>query len=174
MAQRVRGDKGIHFVIDEVDYFAEASSVEFVRNGESLRDPRTGRAYAVLGGEWTLKLRAVQSTDPASLWSLLWDHEGERVTIIYAPHGRNLVSGKDTVTPEKPLFIATAMLGPAPILGGAAGAQDYEFEVDILLDEKPVRVDDIEGLPPGMAWPPEDIEWIDPSEPPEEEGGDDE
>ena len=106
------------------DYFADTTSV-VLDNEEADADVVTFADAAEPGGarQSFLTISAIQSTDPTSLWSYLWEHTGEEVGFTYAPHGN------EVPTAAQPHFIGVCTIGPRPALGGEAGrSTTYTFE----------------------------------------------
>lgn len=84
--------------------------------------------------DFFLNIAGVQSTDPDSLWSLIWDHAGDVVPFTYAPHGN------ETPTAAQPHFTGMVKIGPEPELGGDAGrGNTYKFESVWEIEGKPVK-----------------------------------
>lgn len=82
-----------------------------------------------------LSITAKQSTDPSSLWMLIWQHAGETVTVTLSPHGNA------TPTPSEPHFTGSAVIGPRPKIGGKAGGKteyDYQVEWEAEINKTPV------------------------------------
>lgn len=105
------------------DYWADTTSVQLLN--EEADDDVVTFADAAEGEnvQEYLEISGIQSTDPDSLWTYLWDHAGEDVPFTYAPHGN------ETPTAAQPHFIGTVTLGPRPPLGGEAGRNNtHTFE----------------------------------------------
>lgn len=106
------------------DYWADATSV-VLDNEEADQDTVTFEDAAEDGGprQEFLQITAIQSTDADSLWSYVWDHTGEDVPFVYAPHGN------ETPTASQPHFTGTCTIGARPSIGGEAGRTNtYTFE----------------------------------------------
>lgn len=115
------------------DYFADVTKCT-ITNEEADKDTVTF-ADAAAGGarQYYLNITAIQSTDSTSLWSYIWDHAGETVAFVYAPHGNA------TVEAAKPHFTGNVKIGPKPEVGGEAGsANTYTFESQWEIDGTPV------------------------------------
>ena len=107
-----------------VDVWADTTAVT-LDNEEAEDDVTTFEDAAAPGGarQEFLTITAIQSTDPTSLWSYVWDHTGEEVPFTYAPHGNEVASA------SKPHFLGTCTIGPRPTLGGEAGRDTtFTFE----------------------------------------------
>lgn len=82
--------------------------------------------------DFKLNLTAIQSTDPDSLWSYIWENSGEIVPYTYAPHGNAEPSE------SQPHFVGTVEIGPPPEIGGEAGKDNtFTFETEWDCQEKP-------------------------------------
>lgn len=106
------------------DHWADTTAVT-LENEEASSDTVTFEDAAHPGGarQEFLSITGIQSTDPTSLWSYLWDHAGEDVPFTYAPHGNA------TPSTAQPHFIGTATIGARPTIGGEAGRENtYTFE----------------------------------------------
>lgn len=78
--------------------------------------------------QWKLKGKAIQSTDPASLWSKVWDAAGQTVEFILAPHGN------PTPSANQPHFVGKVKIGSKPPIGTSAGEEKgatFDFEWDV-------------------------------------------
>lgn len=106
-----------------VDYKCDVTACT-ITNEEADSDVTTFCDAAAGGArQFFLNLTGVQSTDAASLWSYIWDHAGEVVTFLYAPHGNAAASA------TQPHFTGSVRVGPKPEIGGEAGAGNtYTFE----------------------------------------------
>lgn len=107
-----------------VDQYADTTAV-VLDSEESDDDVTTFEDAAQPGGarQEFLQITAIQSTDPDSLWSQVWDKAGEEVAFTYAPHGN------ETPSETQPHFVGTCTIGPRPTLGGEAGRTNtYTFE----------------------------------------------
>lgn len=119
-----------------VEYQTDVTAAT-ITNEEAADDTTTFSDVAAGGGrDFFLNITAVQSTDPDSLWSEIWDSAGETVTVTLAPHG-NAVA-----TAAEPHFIMDEVkIGPAPELGGEAsidGTWTFESQWRIV-SGKPVK-----------------------------------
>lgn len=84
---------------------------------------------------WTLKMTAVQSTDPTSFWAFVWEHAGEEVPFTAAPHGN------EEPTAAQPHFVGVVKVGRKPAIGGDAGSTNtYTFETEWDLVGEPTMV----------------------------------
>lgn len=117
-----------------VDYRADTTTC--VLDNEESSGGVTTFADAAAGGSRTyfLNITAIQSTDPTSLWSFVWDHAGEVVPFTYAPHGN------ETPTAAEPHFVGSVRIGPKPSIGGEAGAtNEFTFETRWDVEGTPVK-----------------------------------
>lgn len=129
---RIRGTT-LSMLVDGIDYWADAISV--VLDGENEERPLLN------GGISTIRLRdwfdveAVQSTAAGSLWTFLYEHQGEDVPYAYAPHGNPLP------TLDEPHFTGILTVPPPPRLGGAAGRSvEQTFATRLPIVSGPLRV----------------------------------
>lgn len=84
---------------------------------------------------WTLSGTAINSTDPDSLWTFVWDHQGETVPFTAAPWGN------EVPTDEQPHFIGNVRIGRKPAIGGDAGATTtHTFDFEWELEGEPTKV----------------------------------
>jgi hypothetical protein len=75
------------------------------------------------GAQYLLNITAVQSTDPTSFWSMVYEKSGTDVAFTVAPHGNT------TPSASQPHFVGIVTIGRRPDIGGEAGAQNtYTFE----------------------------------------------
>lgn len=123
------------------DFWADATSV-ILDNEEADQDTVTFEDAAQAGGavQEFLTITAIQSTDPDSLWSYVWDHVGEDVPFVYAPHGN------EEPTAAQPHFTGTCTIGSRPSIGGEAGRTNtYTFETRWDVVGKTVKDDGTAG-----------------------------
>jgi hypothetical protein len=120
---RIKGRQlALKFGTPPVDYWADTISVE-LDNEEADSDTVTFEDAASGGGrQFFFNVTAIQSTDPESFRSNVWDHTGQTRPFTNAPH-RNA-----TPTPEQPHFVGQVKVGPRPKIGGEAGSSAYQFE----------------------------------------------
>jgi len=114
-SNRIRGNALIlSFGTPATDHRADVTAVR-VTNEDADADVITF-ADAAEGNtkRYLLNITAVQSTDPDSLWSYIWDHTGDEVAFTYAPHGNA------APTPAQPHITGLATVGPRPEIGGEA------------------------------------------------------
>lgn len=131
---RLKGT-ALSFLIDDVDYWADASSV--VLDGED-------KDYELFGSpvihsrriRWWFDVEAIQSTARGSFWTLLSTRAGAYVPFGYAPHG-NTVPDED-----HPHFTGVLVLPEAPpLLGGEAGRTvEQRFTTRLHIAQGPYRV----------------------------------
>lgn len=117
-----------------VDYKADVTACTL--ENEQADDDTVTFADAAEGEvrDFFLRITAVQSTDPTSLWSHIWDHSGDTVGFTYAPHGN------EVATEAQPHFIGTAVIGPKPTVGGEAGRTNtFTFETEWKVEGTPVK-----------------------------------
>lgn len=116
------------------DYWADAISVvmAFEVAQEELFDQYERDIYIK---DKFFDVVAIQSTEPDSLWSLLFEHWGKTVPFAYAPHGN------ETPSPSQPHFTGLLQLPGPPALGGEAGEHnEYVFETRLRIVQGPLRV----------------------------------
>lgn len=119
-----------------VDYFADCTSVT-LNNEEADSDVTTFEDAAQPGGarQFLLDIVAIQSTDPTSLWTHIWDHSGDDVPFVYAPHGNA------TPTENQPHFTGMLTIGPPPSIGGEAGRDTtWTYETQWRVIGRPVKI----------------------------------
>lgn len=130
---RIYGRK-LALVIDGTDYFPDMASYELAPDDKG--DILTFGDAAGGGEAWKFKGKAIQSTDDTSLWSMIWEHRGETVDFIVAPHGNA------TAEKGKPHFKGRVVIGSRPPLSSEAGDDKgavFDFEWDI--EGEPEKVD---------------------------------
>lgn len=119
-----------------VEYSTDVTAAT-ITNEEASDDTTTFSDVAEGGGrDWFLNITAVQSTDPDSLWSEIWDRAGEKVSVTLAPHGN------EVPTEAEPHFIMDEVtIGPAPEIGGEASMDGtWTFESQWRINSgKPVK-----------------------------------
>lgn len=109
---RIKG-KSLVLTIDGTDYAMDASSITLTNedmNGEV-------RTFADITPpkQWFFEIEAVQSTDDASFWSMLWDEDGtEGIAYVFKPHGNANPST------HEPHFTGTVDIKGKPPVGGTA------------------------------------------------------
>lgn len=125
MSTRIKGRQlKLEIGTPVVDYWADVTACT-LQNEEADSDVVTFEDAAQPGGAMVdyLEITAIQSTDPDSLWSYIWEHAGEKVAFAYAPHGN------ETPTAAQPHFIGECIIGPRPAVGGEAGRDTtFTFE----------------------------------------------
>lgn len=135
MSTRIKGRQlALQFGTPSIDYWADQTAC-VLDNEEADSDTTTFADAAAEGGarQYFLSLTAVQSTDTASFWRYVWEHSGEKVPFVYAPHGN------ETPSESKPHFVGTCTIGPRPAIGGEAGATStYTFETRFDVEGTPV------------------------------------
>ena len=125
---------GLKLTLDGTDYWADVTSAKITSEDA---DVTTFEDAARGGGrKYLLTFSAVQSTDEASLWKYIWDHSGEAVDFVYAPHGNA------TAEAGKPHFTGKVRIGNPPDIGGEAGITNtYTFEGSwTITSGKPTKV----------------------------------
>jgi hypothetical protein len=121
---RIKANK-LYFEINEIDYWADFSTVTFSSEDASAE---VNTFYdAGLGGkrDFYFTVSGVQSTASGSLWKAMWDAAGTEVPFVYAPHGNA------TASATQPHITGTVRI-PAKgsfMLGGEASA-DGTFSFD--------------------------------------------
>lgn len=147
-APRIRGDSGILFVVNGVDYWADIVSCRFSQEDKYIYPEETDAPVANVGKRQA-QITAIQSTAPGSFWKFLWSHEFRTVDFVYAPHGNT------TPSEEQPFLLATAYLPSAPEVGGEAGEHnEYTFDVVLNLEDKPALVTSPGDMPSGAGGTP--------------------
>lgn len=85
-------------------------------------------------GYW-FEVEAIQSTDPDSFWTFVWEHPDAMLPFAYAPHGNA------EPTPSQPHFTGILQLPGPPRLGGEASEDiTYVFEARLPIIQGPLRV----------------------------------
>lgn len=129
---RVKGNT-LSMLVDGTDYWADATSV--VMDNEPIPFQPFGGAPTTIAGHFHFDVTAVQSTDPDSFWTFLWDHQGEHVPFGYAPHGN------EEPTEGKPHFTGVLVVPAPPALGGDAGVKvEQTFTTRLPIASGPLRV----------------------------------
>jgi hypothetical protein len=123
---RIRG-KSIVFSVDGTEYAGSVSNVTFSSAVGTL-----GFGNYEDSLDFTCAVTGFQDTAAASLHTYLWENPGVSIDIVYAPHGNGSPSA------AQPLFEATGYAEVVPTLGGAAG-EFFVYDLNIILDGKPVR-----------------------------------
>lgn len=133
---RIKGTKlKLEIGTPAVDYWADLSNYKLF-NDEAEADVTTFADAAAGGGrQHKLSGTAVQSTDTASFWRMVWEHSGDEVPFTIAPHG-NAVA-----TATQPHFVGTVTIGAKPDLGGDAGTGAFTFDFEWLVEGEPVLDD---------------------------------
>ena len=85
--------------------------------------------------DYHLTFTAGQSLDADSLWTYVFDHEGEEVNYVLAPAGNAVASI------AQPHFTGTVKIGQMPDLGGEASRTGavWTWEADWLCNGKPKK-----------------------------------
>lgn len=133
MSTRIKG-RQLALQFGTTDYWADQTSV-VLDNEEADSDTTTFEDAAAEGGarQYFLELAAVQSTDTESFWRYIWEHTGETVPFVYAPHGN------EVPTAAQPHFTGNCVIGARPKIGGEAGrASTYTFETRFDVEGTPV------------------------------------
>lgn len=110
------------------DYWSDVAEYSLEPKSSDKDTLTFADAAAGATSDWVLKGKAIQSTDPASLWSKVWDESGTVVDFILAPHGN------EAPTANQPHFTGKVKIGPKPAIGTSAGEDkgatfDFEWEV---------------------------------------------
>lgn len=124
---RIKG-KSIIFEVDGTEFAGAVSNVTFSSAVGTL-----GFGDYTDSLDFTCAVTGFQDVQAVSLWSELFDNPGATIALTYAPHGNA------TPTSTQPHFTATGYAETVPDLGGAAG-EYFVFDLNIILDGKPVRV----------------------------------
>lgn len=124
---RIYGNK-LGFTINGIDFWADMASVELSPGDKD--DNILTFADAAIGATsaWTLKGKAIQSTDSGSLWDFIWENAGKIINFIVAPHGNK------TATAAQPHFTGKVKIGKRPPISVEAGDDkgatfDFEWQV---------------------------------------------
>lgn len=126
---------GLLLKIGGKDHWADCTKCELkTRKADKGTTTFADAANGDAGQEWYFAISAVQSTDPTSFWSWIWDHAGEELEYVYAPHGNA------TPSPAKPHFTGKVKIENREGLGGGAGSSAYDFETEIPCTETPTKV----------------------------------
>lgn len=125
---RIKG-KSIVFKVDNVDYAGGVSNVVF-----SSAVGKLGFGNYEDSLDYTCAVTGFQDGASNSLHTYLWDNPGVSIDIVYAPYGNA------TATANQPHFTATGYAETIPAVGGAAG-EYFVYDLNIILDGKPVRVE---------------------------------
>ncbi len=134
---RIRG-KALGFTLDtNEDVWADCSALKLTPEEAdadvlTFEDVQTGDTAS-----WKLTGTAVQSTDPTSLHTLLYENAGQELPFTYAPHGNEIA------TPAQPHWTGTAKITLPPEIGGEAdrsttSAYTFDFELEVV--GQPVKV----------------------------------
>lgn len=135
----IRG-KDLGITIDGVDHYCDIrSAIMSSEDGDTdavtFCDPSGSRQHF-------FTLTANQSTADGSFWRTVWEHTGEEVPFVYAPHGNAEASA------DEPHFTGMLTIGPKPDLGGQAGRTNvYSFETRFDITGEPELVDTGSTLP---------------------------
>lgn len=109
MSTRIKAN-ALKLTIDGVQYNADISQAELV--SEEAASDVTTFASAAEGGtaDWYFTISGIQSTDAASFWLAMWDHAGEEVEYLFAPHGNT------TATASQPIFRSKNAASPQVVV----------------------------------------------------------
>lgn len=124
MAERIYG-AALILKIDDIDYAAEIKVAELEFEDADTDNLTFGDAMTI-GDQGKLTITAMQSTDTASFWRMVWANALEKnVPFALAPHG-NL-----TPSATQPHITGTVDIGVRPKIGGQADPKKpYDFEVE--------------------------------------------
>lgn len=129
---RVKGTT-LSMLVDGIDYWADATSVVLdheYRETQVLCGPPDARIVR----SW-FDVEAVQSTAAGSLWTFLYEHQGQHVPYGYAPHGNPVP------TADEPHFTGVLLVPPPAPLGGRAGRNvSQTFTTRLHIVSGPLRV----------------------------------
>jgi len=130
---RIKG-AALQLTIGTTNYWADITAVT-LENEEAAAGVTTFED-ASLGGarQFYLTGSAIQSTEEGSFWDYLWEHTGDIVAYVYAPHGN------PTASADEPHYTGTVKVPAKPFVGGEAGTTN-EFTFDFRMDcqEEPTR-----------------------------------
>lgn len=125
---RIYGNK-LGFTIKDKDYWADMSSVELSPGDKDDNVLTFADAASGATSEWTLKGKAIQSTDAGSLWDFIWENAGKEIAFILAPHGNK------TASTAQPHFTGKVKIGKRPPISVEAGedkGMTFEFEWKVI------------------------------------------
>lgn len=126
MATRING-KNLSLKFGTLEVKAEAGN--FVLENEEADGGYTTFADVAAGGtrQWFITIESLTATDATSWWDFLWENTSEEVAFTFAPHGNSVG------TANQPIFTGTAVVGPKPPIGGAAGEEwNFEYRLDLV------------------------------------------
>lgn len=125
---RIKG-KNLTLTIDGDDYAMDCTSV-MLTNEDKNGEVRTF-ADVTPPKQWFFQIEGVQSTDPTSLWRLLWDQDGEEdIVYAFSPHGNAVESASE------PIFRGTVDIKGKPEIGGQAD-NTFTFSYRLECNEEP-------------------------------------
>lgn len=128
---RIKG-KALLLTIGGTDQWADIMSA-VLDSEEAEKDTVTFADAAEGGGQqFFFSISAIQSTDANSFWTYCWDHSGETVAFVFAPHGNN------TATASQPHFKGNCVIAKKPTIGGEAG-KTYAFETRFDIEGTPTK-----------------------------------
>lgn len=124
---RLKG-KSIVFQVDSTDYAGSVSNVTFESAVGTL-----GFGNYADSLDYTCNITGFQDLAATGLWTKLNANPGATLSLRFAPHGNA------TATTSQPHFTATGYAETIPTVGGAAG-EFFTYDLTIILDDKPTRV----------------------------------
>lgn len=124
--------KALGLTIGGKDYWADLAKYELAPgDGDAL----TFADAAAGSSAWTLKGTAIQSTDTASFWAMVWESVGQTFDFVLAPHGNK------TASETQPHFKGTVTISSRPPISSEAGddkGSTFDFEWKVLGDVEKV------------------------------------
>lgn len=126
----------LSLTIDEEEYNCNISAAKIT--AEESDDDFVTFCPNASGASYDYHLTATigQSLESTSLWSYIFDHEGEEVPYVFAP------AGNEEPTLSEPHFTGSVKIGKMPDLGGEASKTGsvWTSEIDWLCTAKPTKV----------------------------------
>lgn len=134
---RLRGNEGFYLTLEsagDVSPFVAGDDVKSFEVSSDDKDDSDLTFFEAASGatkEYTVSLTAVVSFDATSLWSYLWDNQGEEVEIVLGPKGNALPSS------TKPHFLGDSKINGKPTFANEArtSQEGAEFTVEFVCDD---------------------------------------
>ena len=122
---RLRGKKR-GFSINSKEVWPDMSSAELAAADSS--DGDTFGSIQAGGTTMKLSLSAIQSTAKTSLWRFLFEHVGETVPFVFAPHGNT------TPTADEPIITGKCTIEKPPALTSKVN-ETSRFDIELPVTE---------------------------------------